>query len=160
MILDDSVTYQRAVTSQQAQGGNKYICPHVLIEVKDLVTNQKNVKFIGSGCDAVFQKLESDPNVPNVKQIIKDILTKGAGPDGNSLLQYGWNIEVKEGSPLTITDSSKTVATLHQLDTYLLALYACDNIKYVIWTNGLCWKIWTKDALGKIKKTGISSLGM
>lgn len=148
MILDDSVTYQQAKDNP----GDK-LQPHALIEVKDLGINQNNVAFTGSGANTVIQELENDPNT---KDIIKEILNIVCKLKIGQSEQFKdkWEVEVlsHKGTdyPIEIRDSSKTVASLHQLDIYLLDLYACDNINYVIWTNGLCWKIWKKDASGNI----------
>lgn len=130
---------------------------HGIFEAKNLFKNPVEGEFTDTGAISLIQKLK---NQSDIKDIIKEILnTASALQAGNSPvpIKNKWEVEVLSSDktdgafPLEIRDSSKnSVATLHQLDLYLLALYACDNIKYVIWTNGLCWKIWTKDASGNI----------
>ena len=161
MILDDSVTYQQAVTSQQAQGGNKYIRSHVLIEVKHFNTNPDEYVFTGKEAPKVIKKLrKQSKNGSAIRNIIKEILQAANElREVNSpvSIQNKWKVELlpretkTDGAcPIKITDPSRTVATLHQLDTYLLECYLYAEIKGVIWTNGLCWKIWKKNVLGRV----------
>ena len=157
MILGDS----------QAQSGKGHIHPYVLIEVKDLATYQNNDEFIGSEADTVIQELKKKlKNESDIKDSIKEILSVAFNlPEGGSkvLKKNKWEVEVlskkdTDGAyPIEIidpskkiTDPSRTVATLHQLDTYILDCYLDENIKGVIWTNGFCWKIWKKDDSGDI----------
>ena len=171
MILDDSVTYQQvvtyllALTPPPAQGGNKYICSHALIEVKPFDADPTKDVFAGKEALKVIQKLrEKLKNDSDIKNIIEEILCKGRElgrgdcAELENIKNDKWKVKVRstkntidKAYPIKIIDSSEaTVATLHQLDTYLLECYLYDKIKGVIWTNGLCWKIWTKDALGNI----------
>ena len=50
------------------------------------------------------------------------------------------------GIEYTLTFEDGTKVKLYELDWYLLDLYY-GNCKYVIWTNGLCWKIFANGTL-------------
>ena len=135
---------------------------YAVIEVKDLDKDPDNDVFTDTGAISLIQELK---NESDIKDIIKEILYEGygLGTGRSKLLTNKWEVKVLSSSgtdgafPLEIRDDLKVlVATLHQLDTYLLECYLDDREegkdKGVIWTNGLCWKIWTKDASGNIIK--------
>lgn len=168
MILDDSVNYRQAMCNPKGYNPKGKPQPRALIEMKDCDKNPYYDAFTGKGAGEVIQELKEElENESDIKDIIKEILNTGCKLKIGQSEQFKdkWEVEVSshkgtDGAyPIEITDPSRTVATLHQLDTYLLDLYACDNIKYVIWTNILCWRIWTKDASGKIKKDWDQEIG-
>ena len=150
-VPDGTITYQ------QADLKTATLQPRALIEVKNLATNQKEYVFIGKGAGKVIEKLKDElKNESDIKNIIKEILYNGS--EGKCAeLKNKWKVKVLPinktygASPIEIMNPSETlVATLYQLDTYLLECYLYSEIKGVIWTNGLCWKIWRKDDSGNI----------
>ena len=138
-----------------ARRDSGHIPLYVVIEVKDLSINPDEDVFTGNGAHAVIQKLKNKPSI--IEDIIEETGFDLCEGGRACLIKDKWEVELltnrdtDRAFPIKIMNPSETlVATLHQLDTYLLDCYLAEEVKGVIWTNGLCWKIWTKDALGNI----------
>lgn len=138
-----------------ARRDSGHIPLYVVIEVKDLSINPDEDVFTGNGAHAVIQKLKNKPSI--IEDIIEETGFDLCEGGRACLIKDKWEVELLTNKdtdrafPIKIMNPSETlVATLHQLDTYLLDCYLAREVKGVIWTNGLCWKIWTKDALGNI----------
>ena len=117
-----------------------------IFEAKNLFKNPDEGEFTGNGAISLIQELKNKPDIEN---IIKYFSKCNPLPIKNrwTLKQLPKKDGTDSAYPLEIINPLGTsVATLHQLDTYLLECYLKSEIKGVTWTNGLCWKIWTKDA--------------
>ena len=123
---------------------------HGIFEVKNLFKNPVEGEFTGNGAMSLIQGLKNKPNIENIIKYFSKCNLPLPTKNGWTLKQLSKD-KTDGACPLEIiTPLGALVATLHQLDTYLLDCYLDRDIKYVIWTNGLCWKIWTKDASGNI----------
>ena len=165
MILDNSVTYQ------QADGKGAKLQPRALIETKMLGIDpyRKEAVFEGEGAIELsrmikggkisaddttalfewcskFKKKAFKTDVPvvripnNMPNVAKIVPHWSSNPHDRAY---------DAGTEFAFTFKDGVEVKLYQLDWYLLDLYY-GNCKYVIWTNGWCWKIWTKDASGNI----------
>lgn len=157
MILDNSGTYQRA------DGKGAKLQPRALIETKmlgidpyrkeavfegkgviKLLRMSKNGKIPADEISEIFKwcgneftktKYETDKPVnpiptkmPNVAEIVPHWSSKESDRAYDA------------GTEFAFTFKDGTKVKLYQLDWYLLDLYY-GNCRYVIWTNGLVWKI-------------------